>query len=168
MLFGPTLGLGMMLQLVPSKCSIKVRVAASAGGGTGVENPTAHTSFGASASTPLSWLAPLPMPGVLTAFQLEPSKCIASVRLSSFSGPLKPTAQTSLVASAEAPKRNASPEMEVVFVQLVPSQCSKRKKSCCSSSPRRLPMAQMSSAEVEAMALMLGSSNLANLGPGKT
>src|SRR5579864_4440800 len=111
MLFGPTLGLGITVQLVPSKCSIRVRVAACVGGGTGVEKPTAHTSFGASASTPFSWFAPLPTLGVFAIFQFEPSKCIAKVRLLSFSGPLKPTDQASFVASAEAPNRKASPEM---------------------------------------------------------
>jgi len=47
--FGPTFGLGTTDQLVPSKCSIKVSVAACLGGAIGVEKPTAHTSFGARA-----------------------------------------------------------------------------------------------------------------------
>src|SRR5580704_907900 len=168
MLFGPTLGLGTTVQFVPSKCSISVSVAASAGGGTGVEKPTAHTSFGASASTPFNWFAPEPTLGVATTFQFVPSQCIARVPLSSFSGPLNPTAHASFVASAEAPKRNASPEREVVAVHAVPSQCSNRKNSCCSSSPSRLPIAQTSSAAVEVMANRLGTSPLANLGPGNT
>src|ERR1700678_519788 len=105
-LFGPTLGLGTIFQLVPSKCSIRVSVAAPAGGGTGVENPTAQTSFGANANTPLNWLAPLPTLGVLADFQFVPSKCSARVLLLSFSGPKKPTAHTSFVASAEAPNKN--------------------------------------------------------------
>ena len=86
-LCGPTLGLGTTVQLVPSQCSISVSVAASFGGATGVEKPTAHTSLGASATTPFNWLAPLPTLGLATIFQLVPSKCITSVRLLSFSGP---------------------------------------------------------------------------------
>jgi len=48
---GPTLGLGTTVQLVPSKCSMRVSVAACFGDTTGVEIPTAHTSLGASAAT---------------------------------------------------------------------------------------------------------------------
>src|SRR5580704_1199338 len=147
MLFGPTFGLGTTVQLVPSKCSISVSVASSFGGGCGVENPTAHTLFDASASTPFNWLAPAPTLGVAMVLQFEPFQCIASVRLLSFSGPLNPTAHASFVASADAPNRNASPDTEVVAVHDVPSQCSNRKKSCCSSSPKRLPIAQISLAE---------------------
>lgn len=49
-----TLGLATTFQLVPSQCSIGVNVAACFGGATGVEKPTAHTSLGASATTPFN------------------------------------------------------------------------------------------------------------------
>src|SRR5580704_9284075 len=72
--FGPTLGLGTTFQLVPSKCSISVSVAACFGGATGVEDPTAHTLSGASESTAFSMLVPAPALGVATSCQLVPSQ----------------------------------------------------------------------------------------------
>src|SRR5579863_832137 len=79
MLFGWKFGLGTTAQLVPSKCSINVSVAACLGGATGVEKPTAHASFGASASTAFNLFVPSPTLGVATSFQFVPSHCIAEV-----------------------------------------------------------------------------------------
>src|SRR5579864_6783297 len=104
MLFGPTFGLGTTVQLVPSKCSINVRVAACFGGATGVEKPTAHTSFGASASTAFNLFVPSPTLGVATLFQFAPSQCIAEVSI--LSEPLNPTAQASSAEAADAPNKN--------------------------------------------------------------
>jgi hypothetical protein len=103
-LFGPTFGLGTTAQLVPSKCSINVSVAACSGGATGVEKPTAHTSFGASASTAFNLFVPSPTFGVATLFQFVPSQYIAEVSM--FSEPLNPTAHASFAASADAPNKN--------------------------------------------------------------
>src|SRR6202795_2854433 len=103
-LFGPTFGLGTTAQLVPSKCSINVSVAACSEDATGVEKPTAHTSFGASASTAFNLFVPWPTLGVATPFQFAPSQCIAKVSM--LSEPLNPTAQASFAVSADAPNKN--------------------------------------------------------------
>src|ERR1700681_4488542 len=103
-LFGPTFGLGTTAQLVPSKCSINVSVAACFGGATCVEKPTAHTSSGASASTAFNLFVPSPTLGVATRFQFVPSQCIAELVI--LSEPLNPTAQASFAASADAPNKN--------------------------------------------------------------
>src|ERR1700689_1994140 len=102
-LCGPTFGLGTTVQLVPSKCSIKVSVADCCGGASGVEKPTAHTSFGASASTAFNWFRPLPTLGVEISFQFVPFQCIAKVAPNVS---WDPTAQASFVASADAPDRD--------------------------------------------------------------
>src|SRR6202166_5098983 len=122
-LFGPTFGLGTTAQLVPSKCSINVRVAACLGSAPGVEKPTAHTSFGASDSTAFNLFVPSPTSGVATLFQFAPSQCIAEVLI--LSEPLKPTAHASFVASADAPNKNSWFDSTVVSVHDVPFQCSK-------------------------------------------
>src|ERR1700738_1629225 len=102
MLCGPTFGLGTTFQLVPSKCSIKVSVADCCGGACGVEKPTAHTSFGASASTAFNSFAPWPMCGVAALTQLVPFQWIArGSLLPVVRGETQPTAQASLMASAE-------------------------------------------------------------------
>src|SRR5580704_8597921 len=144
------LGLGATVQLVPSKCSIRVGVAASFGGATGVEKPTAHTSFGASASTAFNLFVPPPTLGVATLFQFAPSQCIAAVSMLSES--LNPTAQASFAASADAPNKNSLFDSTVVAVHTVPFQCSKSGET--SPVPRfiRLPIAQTSFTELAVMA----------------
>src|ERR1700730_13732487 len=163
-LFGPTFGLGTTAQLLPSKCSINVSVAACWGGATGVEKPTAHTSFGASASVAFNLFVPPPTLGVATLFQVAPSQCLAKVRMTSES--LKPTAQASFAASADAPNKNSWFDSTVVAVHVVPFQCSKRDET--RSVPRftRLPIAQTSFAELEVMAKTSARSFFPNLGLG--
>src|ERR1700721_2188061 len=123
-LFGPTFGLGTTAQLVPSKCSIQVSLAACLGDATGEEKPTAHTSFGASATPALNLFVPSPTLGVATLFQFTPSQCVAAVP--TLSEPRNPTAQASFVASADAPNKNSFFDSTVVAVHAVPFQCSKR------------------------------------------
>src|SRR3984957_17336723 len=149
-LFGPTFGLGTTAQLTPSKCSINVSVAAGSGGATGVEKPTAHTSFGASASTAFNLFVPSPTLGVATLFQFVPSQCLAEVLM--FSEPLNPTAQASFGASAYAPNKNSWLDSTVVAVHAVPFQCSKRDETRPVPRFTRLPIAQTSFAELEVMA----------------
>src|ERR1700752_5154682 len=162
--FGPTFGLGTTAQLVPSKCSINVSVAACLGGATGVEKPTAQTSFGASASTAFNLFVPSPTLGVATLFQSVPSQCIAEVSM--WSEPLNPTAQASFVASADAPNKNSLLDSPVVAPHAEPFQCSKSGET--SPVPRftRLPIAQTSFAELEVMAKTFARSFFPNLGPG--
>src|ERR1700724_2076779 len=145
-LFGPTFGLGTTAQLVPSKCSINVSVAACLGGATGVEKPTAHASFGASASTAFNLFVPSPTLGVATLVQFVPSQCIAEVSI--LSEPWNPTAQASFVASADAPNKNSLFDSPVVAVHAVPFQCSKRDETSPVPRSTRLPIAQTSSAEL--------------------
>src|SRR3984885_411179 len=164
-LFGPTFGLGTTAQLVPSKCSINVKVAACLGGATGVEKPTAHTSFGASARTAFNLFVPSPTLGVATRFQFVPSQCIAEVSM--LSEPLNPTAQASFAASADAPNKNSLLDSPVVAVHAVPFQCSKRGETDPVPRFTRLPIAQTSFAELEVMAKTSARSFFPNLGPGK-
>src|SRR3984957_15588909 len=149
-LFGPTFGLGTTAQLTPSKCSINVSVAAGSGGATGVEKPTAHTSFGASASTAFNLFVPSPTLGVATLFQFVPSQCIAEVSM--LSEPLNPTAHASFVASADAPNKNSLFDSTVVAVHVVPFQCSKRDAIRPLPMLSKLPIAQTSFAELAVMA----------------
>jgi hypothetical protein len=130
-----------------------------------VEKPTAHTSFGASASTAFSLFVPSPTLGVATLFQFAPSQCIAEVSMSS--EPLNPTAQASFAASADAPNKNSLFDSTVVAVHDVPFQCSKSGET--SPVPRfiRLPIAQTSFAELAVMAKTFARSFFPNLGPGK-
>src|SRR6202035_5683414 len=147
-LFGPTFGLGTTFQLVPSQCRIKVCVATSSCF-PGVEKPTAHASFGASASTAFNLLSPPATWGVATVVQLAPSQRFA--RILEVEIPWNPTAQASLVASADAPDRDSNELLAtctVVAVHAVPSQCSKRLKSRFVSFSTKSPTAQMSFAEV--------------------
>src|ERR1700741_742398 len=162
--FCPTFGLGTPAHHVPSKCSIKVSVAACLGGATGVENPTAQTSFGASARTAFNLFVPSPTLGVATLFQFVPSQCIAEVSI--LSEPLNPTAQASFVASADAPNRNSFFGPAVVAAHAAPFQCSKSGET--SPVPRftRLPIAQTSFAELEVMAKTFAWSFFPNLGTG--
>src|SRR5580693_2630399 len=163
-LFGPTFGLGTTAQLVPSKCSINVSVAACLGGAIGVEKPTAHTSFDARASTAFNLFVPSPTLGVATLFQFVPFQCIAEVSI--LSEPLNPTAQASFAASADAPNRNSLFDSAVVAVHAVPFQCSKSGET--SPVPRftRLPIAQTSFTEPAVMAKTFAWSFLPNLGLG--
>jgi hypothetical protein len=62
----PTFGLGITVQLIPSKCSMRVSVGAFA---SGVEAPTAQTLFDASASALFNWLLPLPTLAVAAVLQ---------------------------------------------------------------------------------------------------
>src|SRR5208283_4020355 len=117
--------------------------------------PTAQTSFGARATTPFNWLLPWPGLGVATVFHLVPSQCIAKVASSSMMASLYPTAQASLVASADAPSKNGTPDPPVITVHVVPSQCS---NSAAISKPASStsPTAQISLAEVAVMAKSCG------------
>src|ERR1700675_3226502 len=134
------------------------------GGATGVEKPTAHTSFGASASTAFNLFVPWPALGVATLFQFVPSQCIADVSMRS--EPLNPTAQASFVASADAPNKNSLFDSTVVAVHAVPFQCSKRDETSRVPSFTRLPIAQTSLAALEVMAKTSAWSFFPNLGPG--
>src|SRR3984957_6206787 len=163
-LFGPIFGLGTTTQLAPSKCSIKVSVAACWGGATGVEKPTAHASFGASASTAFNLFVPSPTLGVATLFQFAPSQRIAEVVM--LSEPLNPTTQASLAASADAPNKNSFFDSPVVAVHAVPSQCSKRGETRPVPLFIKLPIAQTSFAELEVMAKTFAWSFFPNLGAG--
>src|ERR1700733_11303080 len=149
-LFGPTFGLGTTAQLVPSKCSINVKVAACLGGATGVEKPTAHTSFGASARTAFNLFVPSPTLGVATFFQFAPSQCIAAVSMLSDSS--NPTAQASFVESADPRNKNLLVDPPVVPGHPVPFQCSKSGKTRPVPRFSKLPIAQTSFAELAVMA----------------
>src|SRR5580692_5605084 len=145
---GPTFGLGTTFQVLPSQCRINVR-SGCLSEFAGVEKPTAQALFGDSASTASSLFVPLVTFGVATSAHSEPFQCMAKVWPFA---PLNPTAQASLVASADTPRR-ASPVggvRIVVAVHAVPSQCSKRLKPAPAESAK-LPTPQMSFAEVEAM-----------------
>src|SRR5580704_1666070 len=145
---GPTSGLGTTFQVLPSQCRIKVRLG-SLSAFAGVKKPTAQALFGDSASTASSLFVPLVTFGVATSAHSEPFQCMAKVWPFA---PLNPTAQASFVASADTPKRDSPVGgcCIVVAVHAVPSQCSKMLKPAPGASPR-LPTAQMSFAEVEAM-----------------
>src|SRR5262249_5863519 len=74
----PTLGLGMIDQRLPSKCSISVLDFETPSIALLIESPTAQTSLPATAATPVSSLLTLLL-GVGDVVQLVPLKCVASV-----------------------------------------------------------------------------------------
>src|SRR4029077_1570441 len=110
-------------------------------------NPTAQASFGAIAVTPKRVICPLPGLGLGTTLHLVPSKCSINVApRATF-----PTAQTSLVASAEIPNIKAfKVDSSIVAVQEVPSKCSNRGKALWKPLMvvRIEPAAHMSVAEI--------------------
>src|SRR6266853_463228 len=120
----PTLGLGTTVQLVPSQCSVRVFCGRSPFSAS-TKNPTAQASFGAIAVTPKRFICPLPGLGLGTTLYAVPSKCSINVAPRA----TVPTAQTSLVGSAEIP--NIKPfkvDSSIVAVQEAPSKCSNRGK----------------------------------------
>src|SRR5579872_803193 len=143
----PTFGLGTTFQVLPSQCKINVRLG-SLSAFAGVKKPTAQALFGDSASTASSLFVPFVTFGVATSAHSAPFQCMAKVWPFA---PLNPTAQASFGASADTLKRDSPVGgcCIVVAVHAVPSQCSKRLKPA--TSVTRLPTAQMSFAEVEAM-----------------
>src|SRR5262249_37360998 len=78
------------LQLLPSQCSIKVRVWNVIGSR---DRPTAQMSFGPVADRALRKLSPDEF-GLVTMLQLEPSQCSISVENPNAAWPEYPTAQT--------------------------------------------------------------------------
>src|SRR5207244_8810 len=113
--FGNGFGLETTLHLVPSQCSIRLL-----GWGVPGPAPTAQTLVGESAATALT--PPNGNGAVGTWLQRVPSQW----RLVVPPAVRSPTAQTSVLESAETPVISLTPEKAGLetMLQLVPSQCS--------------------------------------------
>src|SRR5687767_14808793 len=98
-----TLGLGTMLQLVPSQCWMSVRSLPVC-----VYVPTAHTSLGDTTATSLSSLRNGPTLGLGTTFHCVPSHRSISVRCGLCGLLYQPTAQPSVADTGATPRSRVS------------------------------------------------------------
>src|SRR5436309_9616421 len=101
-----------MLQEVPFQCSDRV-LARNPGNPSPSECPTAHTSSGAMASTPVKKLLSPSTVGVDTTLQVVPSQCSARVLATPASSRKYPTAHMSVEEVAEAAASSLSPLPEL-------------------------------------------------------